>query len=123
MTLDPPRPVITLCPPEQLRAKIDAKLVLALNANSGIDVMGVAREVHAGEGVPQSQSVPGEEDDACAKLVAEANCVTWRDARKTRVIIATAICILKELARVVQMESRAEPVPARKTSRWIWTSS
>jgi hypothetical protein len=75
MSLHPPRPIVALLPPEQLPAKVDTKLVLALDADSGVNVVGMAWEVYAGEGVAQTQAVPCEEDGACGELVAEADSI------------------------------------------------
>jgi len=123
MTFHSPGPLITLLPPEQLATKIHLEFILAIDAYGCINIVGVARDVYAGESVCEAEPVPSKEYGACGKFATKTNRITWRDDRDTGIIIATTVRILEEFPKVVKVQASTEPIPAWKAPEGIRLAS
>ncbi len=57
MAFDSPGPLVRLLPLERLSAKVDLEVALALNANSGEDIVFRAREIDATKGIGEAVAI------------------------------------------------------------------
>jgi len=121
MPNDPPSHVIPLFPLEIRRAKVHLNLVRAVETNCGVYVIVHTGHVDPHEGVRQAMAVVGEEECAGPELVSASDDIAWGNSRKPwRVVVATAVRILKKFAQIVKVESGAEAIPSGHAPTWVW---